>query len=224
MKSITVLEEEEKILEKIIKDKSLRKVNFDYFVKKQKLVSAYIKKIQRDVEYENLDQEEYIRLVKESITKEEGLIAKAKTDPNVEDLNFLTKRIQERIRVIKSELEEGEEMEQEVEKVEDHKINEETNNPLKDEVDEQKMVLTDNNLKTRDTLKENTKDGNNLINEDQIVLVEKDDKVEITNENQQESKLSKLERMISERMEEYKNALKYFKKVSRSLNPFDYIE
>jgi len=43
MKSITVLQEEEKVLDEIIKFKTLRGTEFKYYETKKRLVKAYIK-------------------------------------------------------------------------------------------------------------------------------------------------------------------------------------
>ncbi len=143
-----------------------------------------------------------------SLTVEKEKIKKAQNDSKVEYFDFLKKRIEKRIQLINSELSED------VEEPEPQKEPEPEATQIKTGVND-KMVLNENIIRKEDVHVE-LKEEKGIIKSDDVVLIEKKDSAHAGGPpiKRQESKLSQLEKLISDRLDDYKEALKYFKRVT----------
>jgi len=151
-----------------------------------------------------LDQEAYKKNIQDSIKVEEDSIQKAKNDSKVTNIEFLQKRIKKRIELIQAELSEEvaeakvEEPKEPVEEKKENKIHVEN---LQTKEDSQAVVIKSDDivLKERESLQsvKNNKEG-----------------IPEESPGKSDSQTNQLEKLINQRLDEYKEAVKYFKKVS----------
>jgi len=148
--------------------------------------------------------EAYKASIKESLKKEEDTLKAAKKDTKVTNFEFLRKRIQKRIDMINAEL--TEEVEEQA--------------PEQVEPEVKKVETVEEKVKLKEEIKEGIKTSEIILKEQKHqetveIAINKEGKLVKKPTNViQESQVSQLEKLIHERLDDYKEANKYFKKVS----------
>lgn len=186
MKSIGVLQNELEVLDNIIEFKTKNNYDPDYFENKKTMVEAEIMKIENLCSVGVMSLDMYKKTIQNELNWEEQLVSLIQKDIKTpqDELKIVKERINKRIDIIKSELEQeiDEEPEEESVAVE---INEET-----------KPLDVQNN--------QQNSSENNVINTETEKLVEKKP-IEIKNK--------RLFEEIKSRLIDYKDAADYFRKI-----------
>jgi len=109
MKSLSVLENEIAIMDKIVKFKGEIKADPDFFSNKKDLLDLEIKKLKNSVDLGVMDLDEYKDLINKELIIEKELLKRLNEDKTIDEKKkvFHIKRIQERIDKVNGELSES---------------------------------------------------------------------------------------------------------------------
>lgn len=216
MKSIGVLQEELKIVDDIIKYKTDKGLDYDFFESKKDMIDIEIQKIENLCECGAMDLETYKKLIESQLKYEDQILSLTSQDKVItpEMLTVIIQRINKRKELITAELTQEVEEEEPVEETENK---EEVTEEKKVNKEEVKEVTEENKeIKEENDDKQNTGDVkmNNVESKTSDTKVSEPKPVEIN---------KPLYDSLKSRFMEYKEAMDYFRKIGSAKQEEDAI-